>query len=418
MIARMNDASRARVGVEAGRAQLVRLRDLDPVDELHRHDPLAGQLVVDVRDVDLGEARHAVRQPPGVVRLVAVVELLEDAARRTRRRSPGAPTLRAIASRRSATPASSCDDAEVGLGLGHDPRPLDLDRDERPVVERRPVDLGGRRRGERLGLDRREQLLRRRAELLRSMIARRPPRRTARRRSGASTARRSSPAAARRPGWPSSGRSSRRSGPSCWSMQPDPRRAVGVLDERPPRRGRACANQRRNRPTGVSVERDVEARRVDRVVDLLEPQVLDDQVAARRRQRLEEPPDRGRRPVRRRSGPVEPEHRVGDGRQERVQGRGDDEPQQDRAGRRRRSSGASSEAIHRTIALMTTTNRPIVESSSRPVNATRTGPDEAVDQDEDQRPRRGTPTTPGAPQLEDRRRVRSRTGTAARPWGC
>ena len=44
------------------------------------------------------------------------------------------------------------------------------------------------------------------------------------------------------------------------------------------------ANQRRMRPTGVSAQGDVEARRVDRVVDLLEPQVLDDRVPARRGQ--------------------------------------------------------------------------------------------------------------------------------------
>ena len=38
-----------------------------------------GQLVVDRRDVDLREALHAVGQTAGVVRLVAVVELLEHA---------------------------------------------------------------------------------------------------------------------------------------------------------------------------------------------------------------------------------------------------------------------------------------------------------------------------------------------------
>ena len=54
MIARMNDRPELG-GVEARGAQLVGLRDLDPVDELHRDDALAGQLVPDERHVDLGE---------------------------------------------------------------------------------------------------------------------------------------------------------------------------------------------------------------------------------------------------------------------------------------------------------------------------------------------------------------------------
>ena len=139
-------------GVEAGRPQLVRLRDLDPVDELHRDDPLAGQLVVDGRDVDLREALHPVRQPAGVVRLVAVVELLEDALGELGddRREPD------LASDRDPPLGDAgqlLDDAQVGLGLGLDPRPLDLDRHERPVVEPGLVDLGRRRRGERDGVE-------------------------------------------------------------------------------------------------------------------------------------------------------------------------------------------------------------------------------------------------------------------------
>ena len=62
MIARMNTVPSS-VGVEAGRAQLVGMGDLDPLDELHREDPLPRQLVVDVRDVDLREALHPVGQP-------------------------------------------------------------------------------------------------------------------------------------------------------------------------------------------------------------------------------------------------------------------------------------------------------------------------------------------------------------------
>ena len=62
MIARMNTDAEL-VGVEARRPELVDLRDLDPVDELHRQDALARQLVVDDRDVISREAAHPVREP-------------------------------------------------------------------------------------------------------------------------------------------------------------------------------------------------------------------------------------------------------------------------------------------------------------------------------------------------------------------
>ena len=74
--------------VETGCAELVRLRDLDPLDELHGDDALPGQVVIDRRDVDLREALHAVRQAARVVGLVAVVELLEDALGELTRRLP------------------------------------------------------------------------------------------------------------------------------------------------------------------------------------------------------------------------------------------------------------------------------------------------------------------------------------------
>ena len=45
--------------------------------------------------------------------------------------------MRAIASRCLGDAGQLLDDAEVGLRLGQDPRPLDLDRDERPVVQSR-----------------------------------------------------------------------------------------------------------------------------------------------------------------------------------------------------------------------------------------------------------------------------------------
>ena len=57
--------------------------------------------------------------------------------------------MRAIANAPLGDARQLLDDAEVRLGLGEDPRPLDLDRDQRPVVEPRLVDLRRRRRRER-----------------------------------------------------------------------------------------------------------------------------------------------------------------------------------------------------------------------------------------------------------------------------
>ena len=62
--------------------------------------------------------------------------------------------------------------------------------------------------------------------------------------------------------------------------------------------------------------------------------------------------------------------------------------------------GAITEVSQIAIALMITTNRPIVENSSRPVSATRTGPRESVDQDEDRRPR-GEADEAGAAERDD-----------------
>ena len=103
--------------------------------------------------MDLREAGHPVGEAAGVVGLVAVVELLEDA-----RRELGDDACEADLARDRQPPLRDLgellDDAEVRLGLGRDPRSLDLDRDERPVVQRRPVDLGRGRGGERLVLER------------------------------------------------------------------------------------------------------------------------------------------------------------------------------------------------------------------------------------------------------------------------
>ena len=109
----------------------------------------ARQLVVDPRHGDLGKARHVVREPLRVVRLVRVVELLAGRRRRTRSTIARSADLAGDGEPALGDRGELRDDAEVGLGLGDDLRPLDLDRDDRPVVERRPVDLGRRRGRER-----------------------------------------------------------------------------------------------------------------------------------------------------------------------------------------------------------------------------------------------------------------------------
>ena len=144
--------------VEAGIAERLGIGDLDAVDELHRQHAAGRQLLVHDRDVDLLELRHRVGEPSGVIGLVPVVELLEDAGRELADDLPDAhPTSdgEALLGRLR----QLLHDAEVCLGLGDDLGPLDLDRDERPVGERGAVDLRGRGGGERLLLDRRVGLL-------------------------------------------------------------------------------------------------------------------------------------------------------------------------------------------------------------------------------------------------------------------
>ncbi len=139
--------------VEAGRPELVRLRDLDAVDELHGDDALAGQLVEDQRDVDLREALHPVGEAASVVGLVPIVEFLEDALRELRDDALE-PDLAGDREPPFGDFGQLLDDPEVGLRLGQDPWPLDLDGDERPVMESGLMDLGGGGRGERHGIER------------------------------------------------------------------------------------------------------------------------------------------------------------------------------------------------------------------------------------------------------------------------
>ena len=120
---------------------------------------------VDDRHVDARQALHVLRELEGVVGLAAVVELLEHAGRELLEHAGDvqrAHHLRPL--RRDAGGVQQ--DPEVGADLVGDQRPLHLDGDLGAVVEERAVHLrrGGRR--ERLGLERGVQLLRRRPQLL------------------------------------------------------------------------------------------------------------------------------------------------------------------------------------------------------------------------------------------------------------
>ena len=88
-------------------------------------------------------------------------------------------------------------------------------------------------------------------------------------------------------------------------------------------------------PDRRRVEGRVEGDGVDDLVDLLEAQVLEDQVAARRRQRIEQPPDRRGPPGGEHLWAVQAEHRARQRGEERVEGGDREEPQQLRLGRAR-----------------------------------------------------------------------------------
>ena len=60
------------------RVELVGMRGLDPVDEVHHEDPLGAQLRIHRGHADAVDRRQDVRQPPRVVGLGRVVELLQD----------------------------------------------------------------------------------------------------------------------------------------------------------------------------------------------------------------------------------------------------------------------------------------------------------------------------------------------------
>src|SRR6187551_575505 len=92
-----------------------------------------------------------------VVRLVAVVELLQDALGELGD-DPFEPDLASHPETAFTDTGQLLDDPEVGLGLGLDARALHLDGDQGPIVESGLVDLGRRRRRERDRIERLVQL--------------------------------------------------------------------------------------------------------------------------------------------------------------------------------------------------------------------------------------------------------------------
>ena len=311
--------------VEPGIAQLVGLRDLDALHELHRHDPDARQVVVDDGDMDGRELRHAIRQATRLVCLVPVVELLEDA-----RCEFGDHRARADLSGHVQTAFGDfrqlLDHPEIRLGLGEDPRTLDLHGHDRSIVESRSVDLGGRCGGERLVFERRIQLLDRPSELGLDH----PPGVVPAERSGIVLELRelADPLLGQEIG-------------SAGRHLPDLHvRRAELLEQKPDALGAGHTEHRfglgedphgeppADAADGGLLERDVEARRVDRLVHLLEAQVLDDHVPARGRQRFEQSPHGVAVGAERR--PVQPEDRFDERREEGVQRRRDEHPDDER----------------------------------------------------------------------------------------
>jgi hypothetical protein len=281
-----------------------------------------------VRYPDVLETRQVVGDAFGVVRLVAIVELLEDTARELvdEAAQADAPGVRQAA---LGDGGQLGDDPEVGLGLGHDPRALDLDGNHGSVMQGRAMDLCRRGRGERLVLDRREELLRRATELALDD----GPRVLPWKRRGVALQLRELLDDLGRQGVAAAGDhlADLHVGRSELLEQlPERLRSrrddVFRFAEHDPREPAPEAADRRR------IERRVQGDRIDRLVDLLQPIVLEDDVAPRRWQRIEEAPQRGRRPAAGQPGAVEPEQGADDSRGQRVERPDDEEPEQLRGG--------------------------------------------------------------------------------------
>ena len=139
--------------------------DADPADQLHRQDAGRAEVAEDLGDVRrgfAGELPSATLHRPTLGREVKLslqgpFELAGegDGSIRDQRRHPTFGELREV-----------LEDVEVGLDDLVDPRSADLEGDHSASGECRAMDLRDRGGGERLGLDRPEDLRRRPAEFL------------------------------------------------------------------------------------------------------------------------------------------------------------------------------------------------------------------------------------------------------------
>ncbi len=221
-------------------------------------------------------------------------------------------------------------------------------------------------------------------------------------------------AAGRRSGWPSSGRSSRRSGPSCWSIAPDPFRSGGAAErvllaqdharepapDRTERRIRAGAMSRRSsrsccRPAAGAGSRGSRCAGASAATP---GSVHIAAIALRVQVRSVEA--QGRVGKRWRGACTAPAATM----TQRMVGWATVAI----------LIGAMIEVIQMAMALMITTNKPIVENRSRPVRATRTGRANRLTRTRTAAQVR-KPMSAGPAEGGDRRATPSRTGTAGGP---
>ena len=139
MIDRMKTVPSSVVSKPAARSSSA-FEILMPLTNSIGDDALTGQVVVDGRHVDLREPGHPIGKPAGMVGLVAIVEFLEDAWGELVRRSRLETDLAGDGQPPLCHEGQFPNHAQVRLGLGGDPRSLDLDRDEGPIHTSSPRD--------------------------------------------------------------------------------------------------------------------------------------------------------------------------------------------------------------------------------------------------------------------------------------
>ena len=149
------------VRVDARRDQLVRRRDLDAVDVLHREDPLGRVLPHDLGDAHVRAVPQLARDPLRALPLDHEIEFARDVVRHLPDEHAEVP-FRLDAGQDADEQA---DRAQVRLDHPPDSRVLHLHRHIATVVRERTVHLRQRGRGDGLAREAREGLLRRGAQL-------------------------------------------------------------------------------------------------------------------------------------------------------------------------------------------------------------------------------------------------------------